>query len=280
MEKGEERKKRGRKKKGGGEKKEGEKKKRGEKKRGGEKKKRGRKKKGGKKKEGEKKKEEERRKRGGEEKEGEKKKRGTRKRRREEKGGEKKKGGGRKRGRKKKLKAFAKLEHCIARACSESLFSSFVPRSDVAIYAAQGMDFIPNAPWLVRGHSWSSPEVGGMAASSAVAFLEQRLVATSLRNGGGSAAQPPGPALQSALDALGETESAKARGFQAALKGAQRSAKERPLAIQANSRSWTPRWVAWPSFKKRWPSQFQWSQRCQVPHSKSRSRSWSRRSSG
>ena len=38
--------------------------------------------------------------------------------------------------------------------------------------------------------------------------------------------------LQSALDALGETESAEARGLQAALKGAERSAKERPLAIQ------------------------------------------------
>ena len=38
--------------------------------------------------------------------------------------------------------------------------------------------------------------------------------------------------LQSALDALGETESAEARGLQAALKGAERSAKERHLAIQ------------------------------------------------
>ena len=44
------------------------------------------------------------------------------------------------------------------------------------------MDFIPNALWLVRGHSRSSPEVGGVAASSAVAFLEQRLVATSFRS--------------------------------------------------------------------------------------------------
>ena len=38
--------------------------------------------------------------------------------------------------------------------------------------------------------------------------------------------------LQSALDALGETESVEDRGLQAALKGAERSAKERPLAIQ------------------------------------------------
>ena len=52
----------------------------------------------------------------------------------------------------------------------------------MAVHVAQGMDFIPNALWLVRGHSWSSPEVGGVAASSAVAFLEQRLVASSFRS--------------------------------------------------------------------------------------------------
>ena len=39
-----------------------------------------------------------------------------------------------------------------------------------------------------------------------------------------------------------------------------------------NRRSWTPRWVAWPSFKKRWPSQFQSLQLRQVPQSRSRSR--------
>ena len=38
--------------------------------------------------------------------------------------------------------------------------------------------------------------------------------------------------LQSALAALGETESLEARGLQAALKEAERAAKERPLAIQ------------------------------------------------
>ena len=38
--------------------------------------------------------------------------------------------------------------------------------------------------------------------------------------------------LQSALDALGDTESTEVRGLQAALKEAERSAKERPFAIQ------------------------------------------------
>ena len=38
--------------------------------------------------------------------------------------------------------------------------------------------------------------------------------------------------LQSALAALGESESLKALGLEAALKEAERAAKERPLAVQ------------------------------------------------
>ena len=108
------------------------------------------------------------------------------------------------------------------------------------------MDLIPNAFWLVRGDSWSSSEVGGVVASSAMAFLGTRLVASSFRSvqAASSTAPRPNPddvkaaarsrieRLQSALDALGETESSEARGLQAALKEAERTAKERPFAVQ------------------------------------------------
>ena len=137
------------------------------------------------------------------------------------------------------------LEHCIVRACGESLLFYFCSQVRRGSHAAQGMDRIPNAIWLVRCDSWSSPEVRGVAASSAVAVLETRLVASSFRSvlaasSGGSAAQPPGPTrticvssgTKSDREVTERVGGSGRRGLQAALKGAERSAKECPFAIQ------------------------------------------------
>ena len=69
----------------------------------------------------------------------------------------------------------------LARAVSRSFFFLFAPWSDVAVHASQGMDLVPNAFWLVRGDSWSSSEVRGVA-TSAMAPSETRLVASSFRS--------------------------------------------------------------------------------------------------
>ena len=99
------------------------------------------------------------------------------------------------------------------------------------------MDVSSHAFKLVRGDSGPSPEIRGLATPSMAAQLGSWLVASSFRcdetpSATKVASSELGQQVAKRVGRIGRTESLEARGFQAALKEAERAAKERPLAIQ------------------------------------------------
>ena len=148
---------------------------------------------------------------------------------------------------------FFFLKRCIARVCGESVLFFFCSqvRRGSSCRARDG----PHSQRHLVGSRWfvvlARSRRSGRVISSGIPGDKvggQQFQKRPSRefNGGGSAATAPRAnpdvvkaaarsrieRLQSALDALGETESTEARGLQAALKGAERSAKERPLAVE------------------------------------------------